>query len=95
MLAMSIEKYKQWPERADGGGGYENESLEGVNIRLTCGCCQIVCATDKKTRTENYKLLKNSGCAIQRENGEILVLSPEEASKEFEKMDPAHKRLYT
>jgi len=36
-----------------------------------------------------------SGCVIQRENGDIVVLPPDEAAEEFEKMDPAHKRLYT
>jgi epoxyqueuosine reductase QueG len=95
LLATAIEKYKQWPQRADGDGGYENESLAGVNMRLTCGCCQIVCAADKKARTENYKLLRDSGCVIQRVNGDIEVLPAEEAAKAFEKMDPAHKRLYT
>lgn len=95
LLATAIEKYQQWPQRDDGGGGLENESLAGVNIRLTCGCCQIVCSKDKKARKENYRLLKNSGCVIQRENGDIEVLPPEEAAQEFEKMDPAHKQLYT
>jgi len=94
-LEKAIEKYKQWPQRADGDGGYVNESLEEVNIRLTCGCCQIVCASDKKARNENYRLLKNSGCVIQRENGEVVVLPAEEAAAEFEKMDSAHKALYT
>ncbi len=94
-LEKSIDNYKKWPKRSDGDGGYVNMSLEGVNIRLTCGCCQIVCSADKKARNENYKLLRNSGCVIQRENGEIVALPYEEAAKEFEKMDPAHKNLYT
>ena len=95
MLAAAIEKYKQWPERADGDGGYVNESLKGVNMRLTCGCCQIVCSQDKAARKENYKLLRNSGCVIQRENGDIVVLPAEEAAAVFEELDPAHKALYT
>ena len=94
MLRTAIEKYKQWPERTDGDGGYVNESLKGVNMRLTCGCCQIVCSADRKARAENYRLLRNSGCVIQRENGDIAVLPAEAAAKEFEKMDTAHKQLY-
>jgi epoxyqueuosine reductase QueG len=93
-LQKAIQNYKQWPQRTDGDGGYENESLKGVNMRLTCGCCQIVCAENKDERKENYRLLKNSGCVIQRENGDIVVLPPDEAAEEFEKMDPAHKELY-
>jgi len=94
-LAVAISKYSKWPARSDGDGGYENESLKGVNIRLTCGCCQIVCAANKDERKENYKLLKNSGCVIQRENGDIVVLPSEEAAAEFEKMDASHKELFT
>ena len=94
-LERAIENYRQWPQRTDGDGGYVNESLKEVNIRLTCGCCQIVCASDKKARNENYRLLRNSGCVIQREDGDIVVLPHEQAAEEFEKMDPAHKRLYT
>jgi len=94
-LAEAVAKYSKWPTRNDGQGGYENESLKGVNIRLTCGCCQIVCAKNKEERKENYRLLKNSGCVIQRENGDIIVLPAEEAAEEFEKMDPAHRALYS
>ncbi len=94
-LAQAIKKNKQWPRRSDGEGGYVNESLKGVNIRLTCGCCQIVCSGDKETRKENYRLLKNSGCVIQRENGEIVVLPAKEAAEEFERMEGAHRALYT
>ncbi len=94
-LQKAIQNYKQWPQRSDGDGGYVNESLKDVNMRLTCGCCQIVCAANKDERKENYRLLKNSGCVIQRENGDIVVLPHEEAAKEFEKMDTEHKRLYT
>ena len=90
MLNTAVDKYKLWPQRTDGDGGY----VKGVNMRLTCGCCQTICSTDKKSRAENYRLLKNSGCVIQRENGDVVALPPEEAAKEFEKMDPEHKRLY-
>jgi hypothetical protein len=43
---------------------------------------------------KNYKILKNSGCIIQKENGELVVFPPEKAKEEFEKMDPKHQRLY-
>lgn len=93
-LAKAVENYKKWPQRSDGEGGYVNESLKGVNMRLTCGCCQIVCSNDKEARNENYRLLKNSGCVIQRKNGDVVVLPPDEAVEEFKKMDPAHRELY-
>jgi hypothetical protein len=48
-----------------------------------------------KEKGQVYRFLKDSSCVIQRENGDIVVLPPDEAAEEFEKMDPAHNRLYT
>ena len=94
MLNTAVDKYKQWPQRTDGDGGYVNESMKGINMRLTCGCCQTICSADKKSRAETYRLLKNSGCVIQLESGDVVALPPEEAAKEFEKMALEHKQLY-
>ncbi len=49
-----------------------------------------------------YKFLENSedltpnvyGCVIQRPGGEKVVLKPDEAKSEFEKMNPEHRNLY-
>jgi hypothetical protein len=92
---MAIRKYMRRPKRTDGDGGFNPMTNEEMNLRLTCACCQAVCAANEDERKENYRLLKNSGCVIQRENGDIVVLPPEKAAEEFEKMDPAHKALYT
>ena len=64
------------------------------NTKLTCGNCQLICSGDLNLTKENYRLLINSGCVIQKESGEILVLPPEKAEKEFKKMSPKHQRLY-
>lgn len=90
-LQEAAYKKKKWPERIDGDGGHVNPP----QFRLTCGNCQVVCGADKDQRKENYRLLKNSGCIIQRENGDIVVLPPDEAAEALEKMDPVHKALYT
>ncbi len=71
-----------------------SERKLGELIRLTCGNCQLVCGSDPKETQENLKLLVNSGCVVQKEDGEILVLSPEEAEKAFEALDEKHKKLY-
>jgi epoxyqueuosine reductase QueG len=76
-------------------GGFTPSVGGNVNIRLTCGNCSYICFGDKEETRENYRLLKSSGCVIQLENGEKLVLPPEEAAEEFEKMDSVHKALYT
>lgn len=66
----------------------------GETVRLTCGNCQLICWGDPKETAENYRILTKSGCVIQKENGNIVVLPPDEAEKAFEAMDPAHKKLY-
>jgi len=41
--------------------GRNNKPAE--DFRPTCGCCQLVCGPDIKSKKESYKLLVNSGCA--------------------------------
>jgi hypothetical protein len=89
-LQEARDKKKKWPERIDVNGGHIFPPWG-----LTCGNCQIVCGANKDQRKENYRLLRNSGCVIQRENGDIVVLPPDEAAEAFDKMAPEHKALYT
>jgi epoxyqueuosine reductase len=92
----AMEKYKQWPQRTDYGiEGYENVALPGYKLHLTCGLCQNICSGDPKETAENYKLLINSGCVIQKPNGDILTLPSEEADKLFNSFPIEHKKLYT
>jgi epoxyqueuosine reductase QueG len=72
----------------------EGKSSKGA-IQLTCGNCAIVCWGDQKETAENYRLLTNSGCVIQKEDGELVILPPDKAQEEFDKMDPKLKRRYT
>jgi len=66
----------------------------GEYLSVTCGHCQIVCWGDPKETNENYRLLRNSGCVVQKEDGTIVVLPPEEAKKAFDELNPEHKKLY-
>ncbi|NVM55150.1 MAG: hypothetical protein HWN66_15700, partial [Candidatus Helarchaeota archaeon] len=63
-------------------------------LRLTCAFCQLVCFGNKKETAENYKLLKNSGCLIQEEDGDFKILPADEAKEYFESMNPKHRKLY-
>ena len=47
-----------------------------------------------KGTAKNYKILINSGCVLQKEKGEIIVLPAEEAEKVFKAMSPEHQSLY-
>jgi epoxyqueuosine reductase QueG len=51
------------------------------NFILTCGNCQLICWGNHEETAENYKLLINSGCVIENEQGENVILPPEEANK--------------
>ncbi|MCP4764438.1 MAG: epoxyqueuosine reductase [archaeon] len=53
------------------------------NTVLTCGNCQLICSSNKEETAENYKTLINSGCVIINDEGNLSVLSPEEANQEF------------
>ncbi|MFX0099626.1 MAG: hypothetical protein ACFFCS_08595 [Candidatus Hodarchaeota archaeon] len=95
-LAKAMRNYKKWPERKASGkySGYKTEVVEGYNIRLTCGLCQVVCSGDPKETAERYKMLVNSGCVLQKPDGEIIIQSAEEAQKTFESFPFEHQRLY-
>ncbi len=95
LMSLALTAQKKRPKIRDHSKGYAPASYGGTGtIQLTCGNCNIICWGDRVETAKNYKLLKNSGCVIQKENGELLVFPPEKAKEEFEKMDPKHKRLY-
>ncbi len=95
LMSLAMTHQKKRPEIQDYSKGYNPSSFGGMGkVQLTCGNCNILCWGDKVETVKNYKILKNSGCVIQKENGEILVFPPEKAKEEFEKMDPKHQRLY-
>lgn len=85
------QNHKKWPKRVE-PNGLTNPEDNGVF--LTCGQCQIVCWGNREDTSENYRLLISSGCVIQRENGHIVVLPPDDAAAEFERFDPQHRDLY-
>jgi len=93
-LVKSIDQSSKRPAMPS-PGGFEPTALGGkANIRLTCGICSYICFGDKDETRENYRLLTSSGCVIQRENGEKIVLTPQEAAEEFDRMEPEHRSLY-
>jgi len=75
-------------------GGYETPALQGIKQYMTCGNCQLVCFGNKKETAKNLKLLHKSGCVLQRPDGSLYALPPEEAAIVFEEMEPEHKKLY-
>lgn len=90
-FARAVELYARRPPMP---GGYMHPALEGYKQYLTCGNCQIVCWGDREETRENVRILHESGCVLQKPDGELYALPPDEAEAAFNAMDPAHRSLY-
>jgi epoxyqueuosine reductase QueG len=95
LMSLALTHQKKRPLINDHSKGYNPASYGNVGVvQLTCGNCQSICWGNPSETAKNYKILINSGCVIQKENGELMVLPPEKAKEAFEKLNPHHKRLY-
>lgn len=109
VLTAAMSGQRKRPLIKDSSGGYIPASFSGGRgasslpteetkndvVQLTCGNCQIICTGDPKETAKNYKILVNSGCVIQREDGTLEVFPPDKAKEEFEKMPLKRQRWYT
>ena len=85
------------PASFSGGKGASSlptEETKNDVVQLSCGNCQIICWGDPKETAKNYKILINSGCVIQREDGTLEVFPPDKATEKFEKMPLKRQRWY-
>ena len=86
------------PASYSGGKGASTiptEETKNDVVQLTCGNCQIICWGDTKETAKNYKILINSGCIIQKEDGTLEAFPPDKAKEEFEKIPLKKQRWYT
>ena len=77
-----------------GASSFPTEENKNNVVQLSCGNCQIICWGDTKETAKNYKILVNSGCVIQKEDGTLEVFPPDKAKEEFEKMPLKRQRWY-
>lgn len=87
----AVEAYNRRPPMP---GGFMHTALEGYRQYLTCGNCQLVCWGGKDQTRENLKILHGSGCVMQKPDGELYALPPQEAEAVFQKMEPERRALY-
>ena len=85
-----ISRYAEWPETP--GGRYF--ILTDEKLRISCGNCQLVCCPDKDERKARYKMLTESGVAVQNPDGTIDAVSPEVAEKILKRMPTKRRILY-
>jgi epoxyqueuosine reductase QueG len=86
-----LEAFLKRPEQP--GGRYH--TFADKKIYYACSNCQLVCTPDKEERKRRNKLVKESGVIVQnREDGTLEALTPEEARKRLEAMDPEKRAMY-
>ncbi|MCP4755573.1 MAG: epoxyqueuosine reductase [Proteobacteria bacterium] len=76
-------------------GGFYHFLMPGNHIEFTCCFCQLVCHPDKEVRNKRFKLIKNGGVVVQNPDGSRKAVSPEEAQKWIDSLDPERRALYT
>lgn len=74
-------------------GGFFNP-LSRKKLNLTCGNCQLICVPDKEERKRRHKMLTDSGCVVQRPDGSLEAVSPEEAASRVASMPAETRALY-
>lgn len=89
-LKAAAPSYYRWP---DMGGGFCHLLMEG-KLYLTCGHCQLICHPDKEERRHRYQCLIQSGVVVQKPEGRLEAVSPEQAQKYISEMAPEVRALY-
>ena len=95
LMSLAMTSQKKRPPIKDCSSGYQPASFGGMaNIQLTCGNCQFVCAGNPKETAQRYKILVNSGCVIQKQDGSLEIYPTDKAKELFESMPIKNQRLY-
>lgn len=89
-LRPGFQAFSQWPEIE--GGQYH--VMMHKKLLLTCGNCQLICHPEKAIRTRRHKLLLESGVVVQRENGRLEAVAPEEARRYVDSLRSEAKARY-
>lgn len=85
-----FKAYGQWPEIE--GGQYH--VMMRKKLLLTCGNCQLVCHPDREVRLRRHKLLTESGLVVQRGDGRLEALPPEEARQYLDALKSEARAIY-
>jgi hypothetical protein len=85
-----IEAFNKRPEQP--GGRYH--TFTDKKIYYVCSNCQFVCVPGKEERERRVKLLQESGVIVQNDDGGLEAVTPEEARKRLDAMDPERRAIY-
>ena len=90
VLLASIDAYNRRPE---GPGGHYHSLMES-KLYNTCANCQLICVPDKQERKRRYKLLTRSGVVVQKPDGTLEAVTPDEARERLSRMPDEVRALY-
>ena len=88
-----IKGIKAYDRRPPMEGGFPHILMRS-KLYLTCGNCQLICWPDLEDRKENFRILTSSGVVIQKPDGSLERVSPEEAEKYVLGLDEEKKNVY-
>ena len=88
-----IKGIKAYTRRPPMAGGFPHILMRS-NLYLTCGNCQLLCWPELADRKENFKILTSSGVVIQKADGSLARVSPEEGEAYMMSLDEEKKALY-
>ena len=74
-------------------GGFPHILMRS-NLYLTCGNCQLLCWPNPEDRKENFRILTSSGVIIQKPDGSLQNVSPEEGGTYVNALSEDRRNLY-
>ncbi|MBI5605036.1 MAG: epoxyqueuosine reductase [Deltaproteobacteria bacterium] len=89
-LRPGFQAFNLWPEIE--GGQYHVRMRK--KLLLTCGNCQLICHPNKEIRRRRHKLLLENGVVVQRDDGLLEALPPEEARSYVDSLRSEVKAVY-
>jgi len=88
-----IKGIKAYDRRPPLEGGFPHLLMRS-KLYLTCGNCQLICWPDFGDRKENFRILTSSGVVIQKPDGSLKNVSPQEGDEFMNGLDEERKSLY-
>jgi epoxyqueuosine reductase len=88
-----IKGIRAYDRRPPLEGGFPHLLMRS-KLYLTCGNCQLICWPDFEDRKENFRILTSSGVVIQKPDGSLKNVSPQEGNEFINGLDEERKSLY-
>jgi epoxyqueuosine reductase QueG len=88
-----IKGIKAYDRRPPMGGGFPHVLMRS-KLYLTCGHCQLLCWPNPEDRKENFRILTSSGVIIQKSDGSLQNVAPEEGAAYVKALSEDRRNLY-